>query len=58
MKDLHIKLTDKDRYFLSVLFALAGHLANGVHGETAVVFAIADANHLKEKLEELEPDEQ
>ena len=58
MEDLHIKLTDKDRYFLSVLFALAGHLANGVHGETAVVFAIKTAEYIKNRITELEPDEQ
>ena len=58
MEEIHINLTDNDRYFLSVLFSLAGNLAKGISGETAVVSAIAVANSLKERLQEYEPDEQ
>lgn len=58
MKQIIIILTDNDRYFLSILFALAGCLANGYHPAPAVKTAVETADFLKKTLKESEVDEQ
>ena len=58
MKQINIILTDSDRYYLSVLFSLAGCLASGHHPGPSVQLAIAAADNLKKLLKETGKDEQ
>lgn len=58
MGQIIIILTDRDRYFLSILFALAGCMANGYHPAPAVKSAVEAADYLKKTLKESEVDEQ
>ena len=55
---IYIKLTDEDRYFLSILFSLAGYLADGVNYGAAVRLSIEAADYLKKLTEDLDADEQ
>ena len=58
MEQIIIILTDRDRYFLSILFSLAGCLASGQNSGPAVQTAIETADYLKKLLKELDVDEQ
>ena len=58
MEQIIIILTDRDRYYLSILFSLTGCLANGQLPAPAVQTAIESADYLKKLLKESEPDEQ
>ena len=58
MGQIIIILTDRDRYYLSILFALAGCLANGHNPAPAVKTAIEAADYLKGLIKESEVDEQ
>ena len=58
MGQIIIILTDKDRYYLSILFALAGCLANGHNPAPAVKSAIEAADYLKSLTKDLDVDEQ
>ena len=58
MEQIIIILSDKDRYYLSILFALAGCLANGHNPAPAVKSAVEAADYLKKTLKESEVDEQ
>ena len=58
MEQIIIILTDRDRYFLSILFALAGSLASGHHPGPAVQSAIEVADYLKTLTKDLDIDEQ
>ena len=51
-------MTDNDRYFLSILFALAGCMANGYNPAPAVKSAVEAADFLKKHLNRTEVDEQ
>ena len=53
-----IQLTDRDRYFLSILFSLAGYLAQGVNYAPAVEMSIDAADYLKKLTKDLDVDEQ
>ena len=63
LTDLHmrvilIQLTDRDRYFLSILFSLAGYLAKGTNYGAAVQMSVEAADHLKNLTKDLDVDEQ
>ena len=58
MEQIIIILTDRDRYFLSILFAMAGSLANGHNPAPAVQSAIEAADYLKTLTKDLYQDEQ
>ena len=58
MEQNHILLTDRDRYFLSVLFSLAGYLAKGLNYGPAVQLSIEAADYLKDRTKDLDADEQ
>jgi len=58
MGQIIIILTDRDRYYLSILFALAGCLANGHNPAPAVKTAIEAADYLKGLIKKSEVDEQ
>lgn len=63
LTDLHmrvilIQLTDRDRYFLSVLFSLAGYLAKGTNYGPAVQLSLEAADYLKNLTKDLDVDEQ
>lgn len=58
MEQNNIKLNDKDRYFLSILFSLAGYLAKGFTYGAAVQLSIEAADYLKEQTKNLKLDEQ
>ena len=45
MRLIVIQLTDRDRYFLSILFSLAGYLAQGVNYAPAVEMSIDAADY-------------
>ena len=53
-----IQLTDRDRYFLSILFSLAGYLAKGSTYGAAVQMSIEAADYLKDLTKDLDVDEQ
>ena len=53
-----IQLTDRDRYFLSILFSLAGYLAKGTTYGPAVELSIEAADYLKDLTKDLDVDEQ
>lgn len=53
-----ITLTERDRYFLSILFAMAGHLAHGMTYGAAINLSINAADYLKEQTKNLNADEQ
>ncbi len=58
MGQIIIILSDKDRYYLSILFALAGYLANGTNYGPAVQLSIEAADYLKTLTKDLDVDEQ
>ena len=58
MEQIIILLTDRDRYFLSTLFAMAGSLASGHLPAPAVKSAIEAADYLKTLTKDLDIDEQ
>ena len=58
MGKIIIILSDKDRYYLSILFALAGYLANGTNYGPAVQLSIEAADYLKTLTKDLDVDEQ
>ena len=58
MKLIIIQLSDRDRYFLSILFSLAGYLAHGVNYAPAVEMSIDAADYLKKLTKDLDVDEQ
>lgn len=58
MEQIIIILTDRDRYFLSILFAMAGSLASGHLPAPAVKSAIEAADYLKTLTKDLDIDEQ
>lgn len=58
MEKIYIILTERDRYFLSILFAMAGSLASGHLPAPAVKSAIEAANFMKKTLKEPTVDEQ
>lgn len=58
MGQIIIILTDRDRYYLSILFALAGYLAKGTNYGPAVQMSIEAADYLKKLLKESKVDEQ
>ena len=58
MEQIIIILTDKDWYFLSILFALAGYLAKGTNYGPAVQMSIEAADYLKTLTKDLDIDEQ
>ena len=58
MRLIVIQLTDRDRYFLSILFSLAGYLAKGVNYAPAVQMSIDAADYLKKLTKDLDVDEQ
>ena len=58
MKQIHIILTDRDRYFLTVLFSLAGCLAQGQGSWAAALTAIETADNIKELTQHPAKDEQ
>ena len=58
MEQIIIILIDRDRYFLSILFALAGCMANGYHPAPAVKSAVEAADFLKKHLNRTEVNEQ
>lgn len=58
MEQIIILLTDRDRYFLSILFAMAGSLASGHLPAPAVKSAIEAADYLKTLTKDLDVDEQ
>jgi hypothetical protein len=58
MKLIIIQLSDRDRYFLSILFSLAGYLAQGVNYAPAVQLSLEAADYLKKLTKDLDVDEQ
>ena len=58
MGQIIIILTDKDRYYLLILFALAGYLAKGTNYGPAVQMSIEAADYLKTLTKDLDVDEQ
>jgi hypothetical protein len=58
MRLIVIQLTDRDRYFLSILFSLAGYLAQGVNYAPAVQLSLEAADYLKKLTKDLDVDEQ
>ena len=58
MKLIIIQLSDRDRYFLSILFSLAGYLAQGVNYAPAVQMSLEAADYLKKLTKDLDVDEQ
>lgn len=58
MRVILIQLTDRDRYFLSVLFSLAGYLAKGTNYGPAVQLSLEAADYLKNLTKDLDVDEQ
>ena len=58
MEQNHILLTDRDRYFLSILFSLAGYLAKGLNYAPAVQLSIEAADYLKKLTPKTDVDEQ
>ena len=58
MRLIIIQLSDRDRYFLSILFSLAGYLAQGVNYAPAVQMSLEAADYLKELTKDLDVDEQ
>jgi len=58
MRVIMIQLTDRDRYFLSILFSLAGYLAKGSTYGAAVQMSIEAADYLKDLTKDLDVDEQ
>ena len=58
MRLIVIQLTDRDRYFLSILFSLAGYLAQGVNYAPAVEMSIDAADYLKKLTKDPDVDEQ
>jgi hypothetical protein len=58
MKQIHIILTDRDRYFLTVLFSLAGCLAKGQGSWAAALTAIETADNIKKLTQHPAKDEQ
>jgi len=58
MRVIFIQMTDRDRYFLSILFSLAGYLANGTNYGSAVQLSIEAADYLKKLTKDLDVDEQ
>ena len=58
MRLIVIQLTDRDRYFLSILFSLAGYLAKGTNYAPAVQMSIDAADYLKKLTKDLDVDEQ
>ena len=58
MKLIIIQLSDRDRYFLSILFSLAGYLAKGTTYGPAVQMSIEAADYLKDQTKDLDVDEQ
>jgi len=58
MRVIMIQLTDRDRYFLSILFSLAGYLAKGTTYGPAVQMSIEAADYLKDLTKDLDVDEQ
>ena len=58
MEQIIIIMSDKDRYFLSILFALTGYLAKGTNYGPAVQMSIEAADYLKSLTKDLDVDEQ
>ena len=58
MRLIVIQLSDRDRYFLSILFSLAGYLAQGVNYAPAVQLSLEAADYLKKLTKDLDVDEQ
>ena len=58
MRVIIIQLSDRDRYFLSILFSLAGYLAQGVNYAPAVQLSLEAADYLKKLTKDLDVDEQ
>ena len=58
MKQIHIILIDRDKYFLTDLFSLAGCLAKGQGSWAAVLTAIETADNIKKLTQHPAKDEQ